>query len=461
MKTQRARAVLASIGQLDRVDARPRPIRPPPSSRFAAAAAGAGALALAVPVVLLWRDGTLERWWRAAANTIAALRDVDAGDLLGVLPPLADYAVPTDAGGRVTRAGVLLSPPAATLVLGWEGVCMDVLYDPKAGFVPVAREGFATLLLALADADAEVVVWSRSAPAAAVREQLFTLVRTLIVPRDMERHAAFQRFLTNNYERARAVEAGTAAKEGRAVRPMMPITDHDREELYAQNVLRIAAVLGREHCFAEDAGVGGGGGGGGTAAPPQPTTSPSPPAQVVIRPVALLTHGRAPWDVIVVDADTPSLAPEGSVNAAPFLTPAGMSASAANAAAAARTRPLHFPVPLFSARVAADAHEQGLPPPPPDTTLHLLSECFTRFAAWRSSARREHSSEAPVGGVFSAASASSSFAAYASLLSQRAREEGLLPTSGSHLDATRGVLRVVHRDVRRAQREATPVVAPL
>ena len=209
-----------------------------------------------------------------AREWIASLREADAADLASVLPAWDSFAAKEAA---VARAGVVLSAPAVTVILGWERALVSLTYDPKQGFRAAPRAGAAALLLALADVDAEVVVWSARATSDTARADLHALVSEFVAPADAARYAAFQSFLNTNYERAAAFEVAQARREARATRPMFPIAADDRTELYAQTVLRIAAVLGKEHCF----------GGGGA----------------IVRPAAVLATTRAQSDVVVIDCE--------------------------------------------------------------------------------------------------------------------------------------------------------------
>jgi hypothetical protein len=353
-----------------RVSTAPRPraaARSPPSARRSfearlAAGVAASAALLAAPFLYLYATGglTLSSFFERVSDAWAGLAQVGGAELVLLLPAWDSYAEGERGGGAfsfaplgaegaaaamaaqpaVGRAGASLPRPRFTVVLGWEGVCVDVAYDPKAGFKPLARPGLASLLLALAAAGAEVVVWSSASPSAVVAEQLAGVVAGAVAPLDVAGYLGLQARMEEAYERARAHEAAAAALERRAPRPMLPITREDRVAQYASHALRIAAVLGSEHT------VPGEGGGGDSAAPAN------------VRPVAALTHERAPWDVVVVDA-----APRGAAGLPP--TPALRGAQ-------------HVAVPPWAARAA----------PGEDPTLFLLAELFLWFGGWRRAAER-------------------------------------------------------------------------
>jgi len=115
-----------------------------------------------------------------------------------------------------------------------------------------------------------------------------------VLPADGARAAQFTAFVRAQHASALAHEARAARAEGRAPRAMLPfVSEHDAQALYEQGVLRVGAVLGREHCFrggAED--VEGAESAAGGAAPP-------PPPQ---RPLGLLLSDRRLGDVLVVEA---------------------------------------------------------------------------------------------------------------------------------------------------------------
>lgn len=344
--------------------AAPRPRaapRSPPSprrsreARLAAGLAAACAL-LAAPVAYEFAFGglTLAALRERAADAWAGLSRAGAAELLLLLLPAWESY---DAGGggaggggdprgggapAVGRAGAPLARPRFTVVLGWEGVCVDVAYEPKAGFRALPRPGFAQLLLALAAAGAEVVVWSPTSPSAVVAEQLAGLVAGTVAPLDAGGYVALQARMEAAYARARDAEAAAAAREGRAPRAMLPITREDRVEQYTAHVLRVAAVLGSEHALP---------GGGGAAA---------------VRPVAALTHERAPWDVVVVDA---------------------LHRGAAGLPPAARARDAqHLALPEW--RSAAQGAGE-------DPSLFLFAELALWFGGWRRAAERRAAAAQP------------------------------------------------------------------
>ena len=352
---------------------------PDRQARLQAAAAALLCLLLGAPLAYLGLHGGLElpyleeRW--------AALTSVDHEDLLSALPDLATYAgaeaaaaaaaARGDGGGgeeegeaqlapsrAVARAGARLPLPAATLVLGWEGVCVDVVYDPKAGYVPVPRPGLAALLLACADAGIDTVLWSSAALSDSVKEQVARLVEARVAPLDAARYDAFQARVTDNYERARAVELAMATREGRRPAPMLPITPRDRTDLYLENVLRVPAVLGKEHCVA-----GGGGEGGGDAQQ----------QQLLLRPLNLLCHARCARAAL-----GGGCAAIDCVDASALGVPAHAGGGRAEAAGAEPSAPAPPPPPpIYYLRLPAWRSGEG------DFCLFLMAELVREYAEWR------------------------------------------------------------------------------
>jgi len=151
----------------------------------------------------------------------------------------------------LTRGGFLVQP-RATLVLGWEHAIADpTCYDAKRGRYTSFRPGVEDLLLACANADIEVVIYSRDYAAAAVMEDLRSFIQKRVIPRDLLRYEEFSSFLRASRARGIAAEHQLAIKEGRAAREVSDfIEEIDTQPIYESSILRIAAVLGREHCFA-------------------------------------------------------------------------------------------------------------------------------------------------------------------------------------------------------------------
>jgi len=318
-----------------------------------------GLAGIGVPLAyVLYQNGGVD--FRELSERMLALTTVDETDLMAVLPPWGSYAQENDSddglyvgGGTVNRSGIRLPCPASTVVLGWEGTCLDVHYDVKAGYVPEFRPGLAHLFLSLAAADTEVVLWSSIQQTDQFRQQLHKFLQSSVIPLDNSRYEAFQGFLEANYTRALAVEAGIAAKEGRAPRPMFPITTEDRLDLYAENVLRWVAVLGKEHCVASS------------------TRN--------IRPVNLVAVPRAPWDVVAIDC-TPPL--ELGLEETQIVR------------SDASAGPTYLGIPRFSTAPPRVMIEGEMMPKMSegkkmedkkvsDFTLFMLAELFSGFSSWR------------------------------------------------------------------------------
>jgi hypothetical protein len=157
----------------------------------------------------------------------------------------------------LTRGGILVQP-RATLVLGWENTLADpTCYDAKRGRYTAFRPGFADLLLSCANANIEIMIWSRDYPSAAVAEDLHSFIQQKVIPQDKSRYNEFASFLRTSRARAIAAEHHLAKMEGRAAREVSSfIEEIDTQPLYERSILRLAAVLGREHCYSRSRALG-------------------------------------------------------------------------------------------------------------------------------------------------------------------------------------------------------------
>lgn len=341
---------------------RPLPLRGGPASRVPVYAGTVAALVVAAPLCYLgFNDdarasslASARRGWEAASAWAAEVSQIDASDLMSILPAYADFRHPDGSGGtpkgRLASAGVALSRPPLTVVLSWDGICAATLYDAKTGHTTIPRPGLAALLLALADADAEVVIWAGAVGAASAAESFNSVVKARVMPADAPRVRHFRGFLAERWDRVRAMDAAAAQRESRAPTPPPPLDESDYDELYVAAVLRVGAVLGREHCVGAPEGRAVG----------EINVLATPLG--VIRPVPLIVHDRSAWDVLVVGACPPSA----------FGLSNDVSLSidtAADTHDAAAISYLHF-TPYAG---ASDT----------DSTLVLLAHLIRQYTAWR------------------------------------------------------------------------------
>ncbi len=371
---------------------------------------------------------------------------MDASDLMAVLPAWSSFrrrrvggAPAAPASDRLAGAGVALVRPALTIVLSWDGACAALGYDVKAGRTTAPRAGLAELLLALADADAEVVFWSGAAGAASAADALGAFVRAHVVPADAPRVRAFRAFLAERQELARAMHAAAAAAAGArgGAPPPRALDAADYDELYIAAVLRVAAVLGREHCL----------GGAGAAAATEDLSRPSLTPQGVLRPVPLLAADRSAWNVLVVGASPAAAFALPSAGAQPPPPPPPPPPLPDDAA-----HMTFFQVP--PARRATDADADA------DPTLFLLADFVRRFADWRADALARGAARRGNGGAAAAAAedddddesafgVDTSVAAFVATLVARAEAQGLLAAgSADARTRTRALLRLLHTDLR-------------
>jgi hypothetical protein len=157
----------------------------------------------------------------------------------------------------VTRGGILIRP-LLTLVLGWESVIADpACYDVKRGRYTSFRPGLVDLFLACADAQIEIIIWSRDYPSAIVAEDIRSFILKQVIPNDNKRYNDFLTFLRSSRAKAIAAEYQLAREENRLPREMSSfIEELDTQPLYETSILRIAAILGKEHCYSKSRPLG-------------------------------------------------------------------------------------------------------------------------------------------------------------------------------------------------------------
>lgn len=352
------------------------------TAAVAASVLGLAGVAAGLALVAKQENMTATELLSYASEQLLHMGDMEPADIAACLPDIDHYSDPeTGHKGRPSRGGVRRRP-LGTIIVGWEGSLVDVVYNAKAGRIVVPRPGFERLLLACADADIEVVIWSATQSTPVVEEQLAYLLQHLVIPRDQARYTEFVTFLVEGYETAKAVELGMATKEGRPVRPMMPLIESEKPRLYQESVLRIVSVLGREH-----------------------TLSGS-------RPLHLLTARRPPSDLVILDSDT-TLKDVDGIGAQTLLLPPFK----------APDKPLQSP---------SDA----------DPTLMLVASMIDRFDAWRT-ARKKQQGEAAAAGT---GGGDVGLATFVDSLCSRAAAGGLRPSTGKPIDDTVGILGQVIAD---------------
>jgi hypothetical protein len=222
-------------------------------------------------------------------ESIRSLAEPDPQDLSSILPPWSSFGYRqendikdnTDKNNRndknkndindtlvnqkekeeyfpvVTRGGILVRP-LLTLVLGWESVIADpTCYDVKRGRYTSFRPGLVDLFLACADAQIEIIIWSRDYPSAIVAEDIRSFILKQVIPNDIKRYNDFLSFLRSSRAKAIAAEYQLAKEENRLPREMSSfIEELDTQPLYETSILRIAAILGKEHCYSKSRPLG-------------------------------------------------------------------------------------------------------------------------------------------------------------------------------------------------------------
>lgn len=212
------------------------------------------------------------------SQRFSSIGQVDLSDLANILLPLNMYLNRDGSRNPETdgflESGILVRRPTFTAVLGWEDTCIWQGYDPKVGNVSIPRPGVEHLISALADCDAEIVFWSSKNSADAVASDLDALILR-VIDVDRTRFENFKSFLFENHKKARAMEYAEAAMQGRQPRELAEITPQDVIAMYGKHVLRISAVLGKDHTLFRSGN----------------------------RPYSLLLNNRPPEMCILVDAN--------------------------------------------------------------------------------------------------------------------------------------------------------------
>ncbi len=328
-------------------------------------------LGAAVPVALFvreHRDMSLVDL-EAMVLRLSSLADIEDEDISRSLPPLEAFSDPgTGRRGIPTKGGVLRRP-AGTIVIGWEGALVDTVYVPKRGRVTLPRPGFSRFLLACADANVEVVVWSTELPATSVLAQLDDLVASTVLPADKERLDAFNKYLDESYDKARAMEVAEAYRAGRAPRTLPLLTVEERRDLYRTSVLRVAAVLGREHCRRREGGAG--------------------PEALYVRPAYLVVPRREVGGVLAVTTTTAttaagSTAAHGDGNT--LLEAPGTGDAIEEGLQKKAHGAMPFPIPEWRASAGVVGGGGG---GETDPSLFLLAGLVDRLEDWRQQVEKE------------------------------------------------------------------------
>ena len=204
----------------------------------AAAAAAAAATAALGPTEASSRARVAWDTLLSALASLAWAGEPDPADLSSLLPPRPPG-----------------SPPL--LVFALEGTLVDRVYDPHSGWVCAVRPGVVELLLALSRSAAppEVLLWSRARDASGASEAVVAPLLAACAAADGVRFRAHAAARAAAARSVLAEEVRAAAAEGRAVRRAAlgragALEGDEAEALasYGARVLRIVAVLGREHC---------------------------------------------------------------------------------------------------------------------------------------------------------------------------------------------------------------------
>ena len=160
------------------------------------------------------------------------------------LPGDADSSSSSSSGARA-RASQLLSP---TVVLVMDEACVEAAYEPRHGPQLRLRPSLVRTLLALSETGCELVLASPSRSAAGAAALFSSRVLPALVSADRARHDAFQLALRRALEaRYTARRGGDSAGAAEYAESWLATSTDEAEERYARAVLRVTAVLGREH----------------------------------------------------------------------------------------------------------------------------------------------------------------------------------------------------------------------
>lgn len=174
--------------------------------------------------------------------------EYDDDDIRALLPSLETINNNNSSTSNSTKVQTNNKVPLATIILGWEGTLVDIVYHPKAGPMAVPRPGLDKFLLTCAHQSIEIVIWSKEYTSTTVQDQLKHIIQGIIIPQDKDRYDLFNDQLNHHYKEAKAMEFAMAHKENRTPRILPDIDYNERPNYYMKNMLNITAVLGKDHC---------------------------------------------------------------------------------------------------------------------------------------------------------------------------------------------------------------------
>ena len=173
-----------------------------------------------------------------AVPLLNSIGDLDFNDFASVLPP-----PPSNCRG--------------TVVIALEGTVLAKDFDRASGNRVVVRTGLRELLLYLGNTGFETVLWSPICDATAAGGYLDKIVDDLVRGTDRKRWLEFNKFIDNEARVASAflstpagapLAQSTLDASSRAPHPLRThYLDSEKRTMYAERVLRIVAVLGKQH----------------------------------------------------------------------------------------------------------------------------------------------------------------------------------------------------------------------
>ena len=292
--------------------------------RYAAAAAAVAASAAAVAAALAASLGaTAAPSPQPSPFTVPSALRVWLDELREAVAALSSGVAPGDLDASDFAAALPSAPPGSpgTVVIALEGTVVARDFDRLAGTRVTVRPGLRQLLVFLGDAGFDTVLWSPHADASLAGAYLDRLVDDLTRPGGLS-HARWVSFCATLDREARGAAAlelqrlqqlgaaeGAGEREQRSAPPLRTcMSDGERKTLFTEGVLRIVAVLGRQHGVASSGD----------------TSSPR------ILPLPLLP--RPDGSILLVDSNAASAAvyPDYTILVPPFVPHPGDSAVADN-----------------------------------------------------------------------------------------------------------------------------------
>ena len=180
---------------------------------------------------------------------IIEMGELEDNDVRSVLPIIQQNRNNNNTNSNTNNKPVSNSKiPVATIIMGWEGTLVDMIYHPKAGLMAIPRPGLDKFLLTCSNHSIELIIWSKEYTSTTVQDQLKHIIQGMIIPQDKQRYDLFNEQLNYHYKEAKALELAMAYKEKRSVRNLPHIDNNERPNYYIKNMLNISAILGKDHC---------------------------------------------------------------------------------------------------------------------------------------------------------------------------------------------------------------------